>query len=112
MKKIEAIIRADRFTAVRVALLKEGFRGLTVTDVKGLGKQKGLTERYRGAELHVDLLPRVKIEIVASAAQAEKVVQTIMQAARTGEVGDGIILIHPLDEVIRIRTGEKGEEAI
>jgi len=108
MKKIEAIINPFKLDAVKEALTKVGVQGLTVTEVKGFGRQKGHTELYRGAEYVIEFLPKVKIEIMLDDAKAQQVVHVIMEAARTGKIGDGKIAILPADEAIRIRTGERG----
>lgn len=112
MKKIEAIIKPFKLDEVKEALNEIGIQGITVSEVKGFGRQKGHTELYRGAEYVVDFLPKVKIEIVVKADMVTKVVETIVNAAKTGRIGDGKIFVMPVDEVVRIRTGEKGEEAI
>lgn len=112
MKKIEAIIKPFKLDEVREALSEVGVTGLTVTEVKGFGRQKGHTELYRGAEYVVDFLPKIKVEIVVSEAQAEQVIDAIVKAARTGKIGDGKIFVMPVEEIIRIRTGETGESAI
>jgi nitrogen regulatory protein P-II 1 len=112
MKKIEAIIKPFKLDEVKEALQEVGVQGLTVTETKGFGRQKGHTELYRGAEYVVDFLPKVKIEIVLVDDQVERAVEAIQRAARTGRIGDGKIFISSIDEVIRIRTGEKGEDAI
>jgi len=112
MKKIEAIIKPFKLDDVREALSDIGVTGLTVSEVKGFGRQKGHTELYRGAEYVVDFLPKIKMEIVLADEQVEACVETIIKAAHTGRIGDGKIFIMPIDEVIRIRTGEKGEEAV
>ncbi len=112
MKKVEAIIKPFKLDEVKDALAKIGVGGMTVTEVKGFGKQKGHTEIYRGMEYVVDLLPKVKIEVVVKDEEVEKVVETIIKTAQTGRVGDGKIFIIPVEDVIRIRTGERGEEAI
>lgn len=112
MKKIEAIIKPFKLEEVKEALDGIGIRGITVSEVKGFGRQKGHTELYRGAEYVVDFLPKIKLEIVLPDNQVEKAVEAIIAAAKTGRIGDGKIFILPLDEVVRIRTGEKGEEAI
>lgn len=112
MKKIEAIIKPFKLDEVKGALNEIGIQGITVSEVKGFGRQKGHTELYRGAEYVVDFLPKIKIEIVVKADMAAKVVEAIVNAAKTGRIGDGKIFILPVDEVVRIRTGEKGEEAI
>jgi nitrogen regulatory protein P-II 1 len=112
MKKIEAIIKPFKLDEVKEALAKAGIQGLTVTEVKGFGRQKGHTELYRGAEYVVDFLPKVKIEMVVDDSQAPQVVETVMKAARTGKIGDGKIFVIPLDDVLRIRTGERGPDAL
>jgi nitrogen regulatory protein P-II 1 len=112
MKKVEAIIRHFKLEDVKNALAGLGVQGMTVTEVRGFGRQKGKTEVYRGAEYTVDFLPKVKLEVVVLEAELAGVVQTISQAARTGQVGDGKIFVSTLDDVIRIRTSETGESAI
>ncbi len=112
MKKIEAIIKPFKLDEVKEALHEIGLKGITVTEVKGFGRQKGHTELYRGAEYVVDFLPKVKIEIVLEDSLLEKAVETIVQAARTGRIGDGKIFISDISDAIRIRTGEAGGEAI
>ncbi len=112
MKKIEAVIKPFRLEDVREALAGIGISGITVTEVKGFGRQKGHTELYRGAEYVVDFLPKVKIEIVVVDEQVENCVDVILQAARTGKIGDGKIFITEITKVIRIRTGEIDNEAI
>ncbi len=112
MKMIVAIIKPFKLDEVKDALTNIGIYGMTVTEVKGFGRQKGHTELYRGAEYVIDFLPKLKIEIAVDDTQVEKVVEAIMQAARTGRIGDGKIFILPIDDVIRIRTGERGSEAI
>ena len=112
MKKIEAIIQPFKLEPVKDALHQLAVTGMTVTGVKGFGRQKGLREVYRGMEYQVDFLPKVKIEVVARDEQVEAIANAIIAQARTGKVGDGKIFISPLGEVIRIRTGEKGEEAV
>mgnify|MGYP001210999986 CR=1 FL=1 len=112
MKKIEAIIKPFKLDEVKEALSKAGVHGLTITEVKGFGRQKGHTELYRGAEYVVDFLPKVKIEILVDDDKAAEVTDSIIAAARTGRIGDGKIFIMPMDEVVRIRTGERGSEAI
>ena len=112
MKKIEAIIKPFKLDDVREALADIGVQGITVTEVKGFGRQKGHTELYRGAEYVVDFLPKIKLEIAISTAMVDSTVEAITKAAATGKIGDGKIFISALDEVIRIRTGETGEEAI
>ena len=112
MKKLEAIIKPFKLDDVKDALAKESIQGMTVTEVKGFGRQKGHTELYRGAEYVVDFLPKIKIEILLDDDQAQRAVEIITQAARTGRIGDGKIFISPVDDVIRIRTGEHGPEAV
>ncbi len=112
MKKIEAIIKPFKLEDVKEALKEIGIQGLTVTEVKGFGRQKGHTELYRGAEYVIDFLPKIKLEIVVSDDLVTKVVETVMESAKTGKIGDGKIFILPMEEVIRIRTGERGEDAI
>jgi nitrogen regulatory protein P-II 1 len=112
MKKIEAIFKPFKLDEVREALSEIGVSGLTVTEVKGFGRQKGHTELYRGAEYVVDFLPKVKIEVVLPDTLAERAVDSIIKAARTGKIGDGKIFISNVDQVVRIRTGETNEAAI
>ena len=112
MKKIEAIIKPFKLDEVKNALTKIGVQGMTVTEVKGFGRQKGHTEDYRGAEYKIDFLPKVKMELITSEEIVTQVVETIERAAKTGKIGDGKIFISPVDEVIRIRTGERGKDAI
>jgi nitrogen regulatory protein P-II 1 len=112
MKKIEAVIKPFKLDEVREALSEIGVSGLTVTEVKGFGRQKGHTELYRGAEYVVDFLPKVKIEVVIPAALEDKAVEAIVKAARTGKIGDGKIFITEVGHVVRIRTGEMNEDAI
>jgi len=112
MKKIEAIIKPFKLDDVREALSEIGVTGMTVTEVKGFGRQKGHTELYRGAEYVVDFLPKVKIEIIVSEGQADRCIEAITTAARTGKIGDGKIFVYSVEQVIRIRTGETGNEAI
>ncbi len=112
MRKIEAIIKPFKLDEVKEALNGIGVQGMTVTEVKGFGRQKGHTELYRGAEYVVDFLPKIKLEIAVTDDLADKVVQTICQAANTGRIGDGKIFVLPMEEVIRIRTGERGPEAV
>jgi nitrogen regulatory protein P-II 1 len=112
MKKIEAIIKPFKLDEVREALSEIGVTGLTVTEVKGFGRQKGHTELYRGAEYVVDFLPKVKIEVVVAAAQVDAVLEAIVNAARTGKIGDGKIFVSTVEKVVRIRTGETDEAAI
>jgi nitrogen regulatory protein P-II 1 len=112
MKKIEAIIKPFKLDDVKNALTKIGVQGMTVTEVKGFGRQKGHTEVYRGAEYKIDFLPKVKIELITSEEMVTQVIETIERAAKTGKIGDGKIFISPVEEVIRIRTGERGRDAI
>ena len=112
MKKIEAIIKPFKLDEVREALSAQGVTGLTVTEVKGFGRQKGHTELYRGAEYVVDFLPKVKIELVVADTLAETAIDAIVKAARTGKIGDGKIFVSHVEQVIRIRTGESGEAAV
>lgn len=112
MKKIEAVIRHFKLEDVKSALTERGVHGMTVTEVRGFGRQKGHTETYRGAEYSVDLIPKVKIEVVVGEREAQGVVDTIVNKARTGQVGDGKIFVSDLSEVVRIRTGETSEAAI
>jgi len=112
MKKIEAIIKPFKLDEVKDALNAIGIQGLTVTEVKGFGRQKGHVELYRGAEYEVSFIPKVKIETIVADAIAEKVISTIMEKAKTGKIGDGKIFISKIEDVVRIRTGEKGEIAI
>lgn len=112
MKKIEAIIKPFKLDEVKEALQEVGVQGITVTEAKGFGRQKGHTELYRGAEYVVDFLPKVKLEVVLADDQVERAVEAIQRAAKTGRIGDGKIFISSVEEVIRIRTGETGHEAI
>ncbi|MEN8257726.1 MAG: P-II family nitrogen regulator [Thermodesulfobacteriota bacterium] len=112
MKKIEAIIKPFKLDDVKEALNEIGITGMTMTDVKGYGRQKGHKEIYRGAEYMVDFIPKIKIGIIVSADKVDEVVETIVSAARTGKIGDGKIFVLPVDDVIRVRTGETGSEAI
>ena len=112
MKKIEAIIKPFKLDEVKEALHEVGIKGITVIEAKGFGRQKGHTELYRGAEYVVDFLPKVKIEVVIEEALLERAVEAIMQAAHTGRIGDGKIFVSSIDEAIRIRTGERGPEAV
>ena len=112
MKKIEAIVKPFKLDEVREALSEVGVTGLTVTEVKGFGRQKGHTELYRGAEYVVDFLPKVKLEIVVEDDMVERAVEAIVRTARTGRIGDGKIFITSVEDVIRVRTGERGKDAI
>ncbi len=112
MKKIEAIIRQFKLEDVKNALTEQGIHGMTVTEVRGFGRQKGHTEMYRGTEYTVDFLPKIKIEVVVADGTAQSVLDTIIRAARTGQVGDGKIFVSELADTVRIRTGEVGESAL
>jgi nitrogen regulatory protein P-II 1 len=112
MKKIEAIIKPFKLDEVKEALAKEGFQGMTISEVKGFGRQKGHTELYRGAEYVVDFLPKIKVELLLDDEQAARAVEVITTVARTGRIGDGKIFMLPVEDVIRIRTGERGDHAI
>ncbi len=112
MKKVEAVIKPFKLDEVKEALHEVGIQGITVTEAKGFGRQKGHTELYRGAEYVVDFLPKVKIEIVMDDALVERAVEAIQQAAHTGRIGDGKIFVSAIEEVIRIRTGERGSDAV
>ncbi|MFP6875003.1 MAG: P-II family nitrogen regulator [Verrucomicrobiales bacterium] len=112
MKKIEAIIKPFKLEDVKEALSEIGIQGMTVTEVKGFGRQKGHTEIYRGSEYTVDFLPKVKLEIVVDDAQVAEVVDKIVTTANTGKIGDGKVFVSPVEEAVRIRTGEKGAEAV
>jgi len=112
MKKIEAVIKPFKLDEVREALADIGVSGLTVTEVRGFGRQKGHTELYRGAEYVVDFLPKMKVEVVVTTEQSAQVVDAIIKAAHTGKIGDGKIFVYPVEQVVRIRTGETNESAI
>lgn len=112
MKKIEAVIKPFKLDEVRESLADVGITGLTVTEVKGFGRQKGHTELYRGAEYVVDFLPKVKIELVVTADKLEAAIDAIIKAARTGKIGDGKIFVSTIEQVVRIRTGETGADAV
>jgi nitrogen regulatory protein P-II 1 len=112
LKKVEAIIRPFKLDQVKIALVNAGIVGMTVSEVRGFGRQKGQTERYRGSEYTVEFLQKLKIEIVVEDNQVDIVVDKLITAARTGEIGDGKIFISPVDHIIRIRTGEKDTEAV
>jgi len=112
MKKIEAVIKPFKLDDVKEALVDIGIHGMTISEVKGHGRQQGHAELYRGAEYIVDFLPKVKIELVVADDDVEKVIETISESARTGKIGDGKIFVMPVEKVIRIRTGEEDEEAI
>ncbi len=112
MKKIEAIIKPFKLDDVKEALNEVGIHGMTISEVKGYGRQRGHKEVYRGAEYVVDFIPKIKIEIVVETDMVEKVVETIKKASYTGKIGDGKIFVLPMEEIIRVRTGEKGKDAI
>ncbi|TSA08319.1 MAG: P-II family nitrogen regulator [Deltaproteobacteria bacterium] len=112
MKKIEAIIKPFKIDEVKDALSQIGIEGMTITEVKGFGRQKGHKEVYRGAEYVVDFVPKIKIEVVIDDVMVERVVETIIKSAQTGKIGDGKIFVYSIDEVTRIRTGEKGKDAV
>ena len=112
MKKVEAIIRPEKLEHVKDALEQEGFISMTITEVKGRGEQKGITLQFRGRTMEVELLPKVKIEIVVEEERVDAVIDTIISSARTGKVGDGKIFVTPVENAIRIRTGERGEDAV
>jgi nitrogen regulatory protein P-II 1 len=112
MKKIEAIIKPFKLDEVKNALTKIGIQGMTITEVKGFGRQRGHTEVYRGAEYTIDFIPKSKIELIVSDELVPQVIETIERAAKTGKIGDGKIFVASVDEVIRIRTGERGKDAI
>jgi len=112
MKKIEAIVKPFKLDDVKEALNGLGIKGMTVSEVKGYGRQKGHTEVYRGAEYVIDFLPKVKIEIIVKSEQADQVVDAIVAAAKTGKIGDGKIFVLPVEQVVRVRTGERDEEAL
>jgi nitrogen regulatory protein P-II 1 len=112
MKKIEAIIKPFKLEEVKEGLMEIDVKGMTVTEVKGFGRQKGHTEIYRGAEYRVDFVPKIKLEVVVPSELASKVVEVIEHRARTGQIGDGKIFVSSLEETVRIRTGERGKEAI
>jgi nitrogen regulatory protein P-II 1 len=112
MKKVEAIIRHFKLEDVKNALSEQGIHGMTITEVRGFGRQKGHTEMYRGTEYSVDFVPKVKLEVVVNNDGVQKVIDTVMKSAQTGQIGDGKIFVVNLEETVRIRTGETGEEAI
>ena len=112
MKKIEAIVKPFKLEEVKLAIAELGVVGMTVTEVKGFGRQKGHTEIYRGSEYTVDFLPKIKMEVVLADSMVESVVEAIMKAAKTGKIGDGKVFILPVDDAIRIRTAETGEKAV
>ena len=112
MKKVEAIIKPFKLEEVKEALSKVGIKGLTVSEVKGFGRQKGHKELYRGAEYEIEFLPKVKLEVVVSDDELDVVIEAIVSSARTGRLGDGKVFVTPVEEVLRIRTNERGEDAI
>ena len=112
MKKVEAIIRPFKLDQVKIALVNAGIVGMTVSEVRGFGRQKGQTERYRGSEYTVEFLQKLKLEVVVEDDQVQTVIDKIIAASRTGEIGDGKIFVFPVDKIVRIRTGEKNIEAI
>ena len=112
MKKVEAVVKPFKLDEVREALSEIGVTGLTVTEVKGFGRQKGHTELYRGAEYVVDFLPKVKVEVIVQDSMVDRAIEAIVKAARTGKIGDGKIFVTTVEQVVRIRTGESGEAAI
>ena len=112
MKKVEAVVRPHLLDAVKTALQEVGVVGMTVTEVKGFGRQKGHTETYRGSEYKVDFLPKVKIEAVVPAEIVEKAIEAVLRTAKTGKFGDGKVFVTNLDDAVRIRTGERGEDAL
>jgi nitrogen regulatory protein P-II 1 len=112
MKKIEAIVKPFKLNEVKESLHEVGLQGMTVTEVKGFGRQKGHTEIYRGSEYTVDFLPKIKIEMIVRDAEVEPAILAITKAARTGKIGDGKVFVYPVDEAVRIRTDERGENAI
>jgi len=112
MKEIVAIIRPNKLDEVKDALEQAGCHGITVTEVKGRGRQLGITESYRGSDYRIDMLPKTRLEIVVEDENSEKVIKTIVETAQTGDIGDGKIFISPVEDVVRIRTGERGEKAV
>lgn len=112
MKKVEAIIRPFKLDEVKEALLEKGIRGLTISEVRGYGRQKGHKETYRGSEYQIEFVPKLKIEVVVDAEDAEKVIEAILKSAKTGQVGDGKIFVYDIQDAIRIRTEESGKEAL
>jgi nitrogen regulatory protein P-II 1 len=112
MKKIEAIVRHFKLEDVKNALVEKGISGMTITEVRGFGRQKGHTEMYRGTEYRVDFVPKVKVEVVVDDAKAQMAVDTIVKASQTGQIGDGKIFVYSLEDAVRIRTGESGKDAI
>lgn len=112
MKKIEAIIRPFKLEDVKEALIEQGVRGLTISEVRGYGRQKGHTETYRGSEYRIEFVPKIKIEVVVEDTKAEKIVDAILKTAKTGQIGDGKIFIYNVDDAVRIRTDESGKDAL
>jgi nitrogen regulatory protein PII len=112
MKKIEAIIRPFKLEDVKEALIEEGVRGLTISEVRGYGRQKGHTETYRGSEYRIEFVPKIKIEVVVEDSIAEKIVEAILRTAKTGQIGDGKIFIYNVEDAVRIRTDESGKDAL
>jgi nitrogen regulatory protein P-II 1 len=112
MKEIIAIIRPEKLENVKAALEEIGCHGMTVTEVKGRGRQLGVTESYRGSDYRIDLLPKTRLEIIVNDGELDEVIETIVKTAQTGDIGDGKIFISPVEEVVRIRTGEKGQKAV
>ncbi|MCW8812716.1 MAG: P-II family nitrogen regulator [Ignavibacteriaceae bacterium] len=112
MKKIEAIIRPFKLEEVKEALVEEGIRGLTISEVRGYGRQKGHTETYRGSEYRIEFVPKIKIEVVVEDSKVEKIVDAILKTAKSGQVGDGKIFIYNVEDAVRIRTGESGKDAL
>jgi len=110
MKKIEAFIRHEAFEPIRTELLEKGFPSISIVEAKGSGRQKGIVEQYRGSKVEVNVRPKLKLEIVVADTDKDLIVETILRHARTGEIGDGKIFVIPVDEAIRIRTGERGDE--
>lgn len=112
MKRVDCIIRPQRLDEVKAALEEIGIHGMTVYEVRGYGRQRGITQRYRGLEYTVTLLPKIKVEVIVPDNKVEEVIDTVIRAARTGEIGDGKIFVSPVEEAVRIRTGERGETAL
>jgi nitrogen regulatory protein PII len=112
MKKIEAIIRPFKLDEVKEALIEEGVKGLTMSEVRGYGRQKGHTETYRGSEYRIEFVPKIKIEVVVEDSKVEKIVDAILKTAKSGQVGDGKIFIYNVEDAVRIRTGESGKDAL
>ena len=112
MEKIEVIIRPEKLESVQRALEKVGYSGLMISEIEGHGRQKGIVQQWRGEKYKVEFLPKIKIEIIVKDDEVERIIKTIVDSAKTGEIGDGKIFISPIENVVRIRTGEKGEQAI